>query len=175
MLNSFNALRPVRVLRPNGFTIVELVVVVAVLAILAGLGAGNYRNVTAKTRVGGAASDLRLAIELTRSEALKRGRRVSLLPVGGDWAAGWIVVVDANGNRQADVDEPLLLQRARLNPATRVSVNTTPGYLAFGASGTPQQYSGAFLAATLEFCDTGNAGGVVLARTGRPRMTSGSC
>ncbi|MEP7085362.1 MAG: GspH/FimT family protein [Betaproteobacteria bacterium] len=175
MFDSVNAMRRLRAPRIDGFTLVELMVVVAVLTVLAGLGAGNYRNVTAKTRVGGAATDLRLAIELTRSEALKRGQRVSLLPVGGDWAAGWQVVVDTNGNRRADVGEPLLLQSARLNPATRVSVNTTPGYLAFGASGTPQQYSGAFLAATLEFCDSGNAGGVVLARTGRPRMTAGSC
>jgi type IV fimbrial biogenesis protein FimT len=131
--------------------------------------------VIGRTRVAVEASDLLHAIELTRSEAAKRGARVTLLPVGGDWAAGWTVFVDVNGNRQLDPGEPLILRHARMKPSTRVITNTTPGYIAFGPAGMPQQYSGAFLAATLAFCDSGNGRGVVIAKSGRPRITVQTC
>jgi type IV fimbrial biogenesis protein FimT len=158
-----------------GFGLIEFLVALAIIAILSGLGAASYSGVTGRTRVTGDANDLLLAIELTRSEALKRGRRVTLLPVGGDWAAGWTVFVDSNNNRQVDVGEPLILSHARLKPSTRVLTNTTPGYIAFGPAGMPQQYSGAFLAATLAFCDSGNGRGVVIAKSGRPRISVQTC
>lgn len=158
-----------------GFGLIEFLVALAIIAILSGLGAASYSGVTGRTRVAGEASDLLHAIELTRSEATKRSARVTLLPVNGDWAAGWTVFVDTNGSRQVDPGEPLILSHARLKPSTRVITNTTPGYIAFGPAGMPQQYSGAFLAATLALCDTGVSRSVVLAKSGRPRMVSGTC
>jgi type IV fimbrial biogenesis protein FimT len=168
-------LRRCRLPAGAGFSLIEFMVALAIIAILSGLGAASYSGVTGRTRVTGEASDLLLAIELTRSEATKRGARVTLLPVGGDWAAGWTVFVDTNGNRQIDPGEPLILRHARLKPSTRVITNTTPGYIAFGAAGMPQQYNGAFLAATLALCDTSVSRSVVIAKSGRPRMVSGSC
>jgi type IV fimbrial biogenesis protein FimT len=158
-----------------GFGLIEFLVALAIIAILSGLGAASYSGVTGRTRVTGEASDLLHAIELTRSEATKRNTRVTLLPVNGDWAAGWTVFVDTNGNRQVDPGEPLIHSHAHLQPSTRVITNTTPGYIAFGPAGMPQQYSGAFLAATLALCDTGVSRGVVLAKSGRPRTVSGNC
>jgi type IV fimbrial biogenesis protein FimT len=100
---------------------------------------------------------------------------VTLLPVRGDWSAGWTIFVDTNGNRQVDPGEPLIDTHGPLNASTRVIANSTPGYLAFGAAGTPQQYNGAFLAATLALCDNGVSRSVVIARSGRPRMVAGTC
>ena len=158
-----------------GFGLIEFLVALAIVAILSGIGAAGYRGVTGRTSVAVEAGDLLHALALTRSEAAKRGTRVTLLPAGGDWAAGWTVFVDTNGNRQVDAGEPLILAHARLRASTRVVANTTPGYIAFGAAGTPRQYNGAFLAATLTLCDAGVSRSIVLARTGRARMTAGSC
>lgn len=158
-----------------GFTAVELLVAVAVVAVLSGLGAASYRDITGRTRAAGAAADLLHAVELTRSEALKRGARVTLLPAAGDWTAGWMVFVDSNANRRWDPGEPVILRHEALAPSTRLTANTTPGYIAFGAGGMPQQYSGAFLAATLSICDAGAGRSLVLARSGRPRMVSATC
>lgn len=158
-----------------GFGLIEFLVALTVVAILGSLGAASYSSVVGRTRVVGAASDLLHAIELTRSEAAKRGMRVTLLPVGGDWSGGWSVFVDSNGNRQVDAGEPLIHRHAPLHSATRVIANSTPGYIAFGSSGRPQQYSGAFLAATLTLCDNGVSRSVVLAKSGRPRMDTGTC
>ncbi|MBK9605486.1 MAG: GspH/FimT family pseudopilin [Betaproteobacteria bacterium] len=159
----------------TGFGLIEFLIALAIVAILSGVGAAGYRGVTGRTSVAVESGDLLHAIELTRSEAAKRGVRVTLLPVAGDWAAGWTVFVDTNGNRQVDAGEPLILAHARLRSSTRVVANTTPGYIAFGAAGTPQQYSGAFLAATLTLCDAGVSRSIVLARTGRPRTVPGNC
>ena len=159
----------------EGFSVVELMVTLAVLAILSGMGAISFAGVSGKTRVTTDANSLLNAIELTRSEAAKRARRVTLLPTRGDWSAGWTVFVDLDGNRQIDAGEPVIFVQQPLKPTTRVITNTTPGYIAFGASGMPQLYNGGFLAATVTLCDTGHGRSVVLARTGRPRVATLAC
>lgn len=158
-----------------GFTVIELAVTLSIVAILSGLGAASFAGVASRTRVVSEATDLLNAIELTRSEAAKRGMRVTLLPVAGDWAGGWTIFADTNANRVIDAGEPVILNHARLKPTTRITTNTTPGYIAFGAGGMPQQYNGGFLAATLVLCDGGNGRGIVIAKSGRPRMTTQSC
>lgn len=158
-----------------GLSLVELLTALAIVAILGGLGSANYGGVIGRSRVTTEAGDLLHAIELTRSEATKRNVRVTLLPAAGDWAAGWTVFIDGNGNRQVDAGEAVIHSHSRLRPSTRVTANTTPGYIAFGGSGMPQQYSGAFLAATLTLCDTGTSRSIVLAKSGRPRIVSGTC
>lgn len=159
----------------RGVTLVELAVGVAVVAILGALGAASYSNVIGRTRAANDANDLLNAIELTRAEAAKRGRRVTMLPTGGDWTNGWSVFVDLDANRRVDPGEPLISVHAPLARTTRITTNTTPGYIAFSASGMPQQYNGGFLAATIQLCDSGTARSVVIAKTGRPRVVSGSC
>jgi type IV fimbrial biogenesis protein FimT len=162
-------------IQPRGFTLVELVTALAIVGILSTLGAVGYAGVIGRTRVGSEANDLLNAMEVTRSEAAKRGRRVTMLPTRGDWAAGWTVFVDLDGNRQADPGEPVILAHPPLHPKTRVITNTTPGYIAFAPNGLPQQYSGAFLAATIGLCEAGTSRSVVLAKSGRPRVNSGNC
>ena len=160
---------------PSGFTVVELMVALAVAGILGTLGAASYAGIVGRTRVVGDANDLLNAIELTRSEAAKRGRRVTLLPTRGDWAAGWTVFVDLDGNRQVDAGEPVIAVHAPLHRTTRVITNTTPGYIAFAGTGMPQQYGGGFLAATIALCDAGTSRSIVLAKTGRPRVVTANC
>lgn len=159
----------------RGFGLIEFLIALAVIAILAGLGAPGFAGVAGKSRVTGEAAALLNAIELARSEATKRGRRVTLLPIRGDWAGGWVVFVDDNGNRLVDTGESVILRHAPFHPTTRVTADTTPGYIAFAASGMPQQYSGAFLAGTLAFCNTGHGRSVVVAKSGRPRLVTSNC
>ncbi|MEO8134835.1 MAG: GspH/FimT family protein [Betaproteobacteria bacterium] len=150
-------------------------IALAIVAILGGLGAAGYGSVSGRTRATAEASNLLNAVELMRSEAIKRGRRVTLAPEGGNWAGGWSLFVDANNNRALDPGEPLILRHGPLNSSTRVIVDTTPGYIAFGYDGIPRQYGGGFLAATVAFCDAGSSGSIVIAKSGRPRAVAGKC
>lgn len=78
--------------RPDGFTIIEAMVVVAILGILAAIGIPSMRDLIASTRVKGAASDVFASLIFARSEAVKRNAGVDIIPAStSNWGAGWTV------------------------------------------------------------------------------------
>jgi len=108
----------------RGFTLLELMVAVAVLAILLGLGVPAYNDTIRNNQISASSADLIAALSLARNEAMKRGQRVSVCAAanpndpdanpdacaaGTDWSNGWIVFVDAFGARGVinDGDVPL--------------------------------------------------------------------
>lgn len=80
---------PSPVTRCAGFTIVEMMVTVAILAILVSIALPSFRNFIEDQRVKSVASELHASIILARSEALKRNVSITLAPRDGGWAAGW--------------------------------------------------------------------------------------
>ena len=150
-------------------------VAVAMVAVLAGLSATSYSGAAGRTRVAADASDLLNAIEVARSEGMKRQARVTVAPVDAGWTTGWLVFIDSNGNRRWDAGEPVFLRHRSLAATTALTADTTPGYVAFGSQGRPIQYTGAFLAGTISFCDNRVSKSVVIAKSGRPRVQTGTC
>lgn len=87
----------------RGFTLVELMVVLAVLGIVLGIAIPNFQRVVVSNRMAAQANDLITALSLARSEAVKRAAQVTVCASSdratctGGWAQGWIVR-DAAGN-----------------------------------------------------------------------------
>ena len=79
----------------RGFTLVELMCTLAVLAILAFAAAPSFASLMAGQRVRSASLDLSSALLLARSEAVKRNATVTLAPTGAAWTAGWAVSAGA--------------------------------------------------------------------------------
>ena len=82
--------------RSSGFTLLELMVVVAVAGVLASLALPSFRDYVGTQRIRGASFDLSAAIIFARSEAIKRNGNVDLVQTGGNWNKGWTIVSAGN-------------------------------------------------------------------------------
>jgi type IV fimbrial biogenesis protein FimT len=112
----------------SGLTLIELLVTVAIVAVLTSLAVPNFRTMLVKRSVLTAADAMISDFRYARSEALKRSTRVSLCAssngmtcsgAGAAWKNGWIIFIDANGNGSWDAgDEILRVQQAFLSIAS---------------------------------------------------------
>lgn len=86
--------------KSNGFTLIELMVSMAVVLILVGLGVPSFVSAMKNSQLSSDYSDLVRSLYLARSEAVKRTTRVSVCArandttCGANWDEGWIVFVD---------------------------------------------------------------------------------
>jgi type IV fimbrial biogenesis protein FimT len=102
--------------RQTGFTLTELMVVTAIVAILLGIGVPSYRYVTNSYRMSAEVNGLLGDLQYARSEAIKEGQTVTTCVstngtacTGGTaWASGWIVFSDPNANATVDAGEAVL-------------------------------------------------------------------
>ena len=84
---------PIELKKQQGFTLIELMIVVGLVAVLAGLAAPQFQTTIQNNRLVTTTNELRGAISFARSEAVKRGSSVVFESTGGttDWSAGWQV------------------------------------------------------------------------------------
>ena len=88
---------------PNGFTAIELLVVVAIIAVLAALAGSSFTLLIERWRVRDATESIQSSLYYTRSEAIKRGGNVVIKATDGtNWNSGWSVFHDVNGNAAQD-------------------------------------------------------------------------
>ena len=125
-----------------GHTLVELMVVLALAAILCSLAIPALQSLLAQLQLRAAVADLRGAIDLARSQALGSGNPVTLAPLepaGLDWRLGWVVFADANRNRRPDAGETVFFRHRALADGIMVSTvfssGTPPDYLAYNGAG----------------------------------------
>ncbi|MEH6636434.1 MAG: GspH/FimT family pseudopilin, partial [Halioglobus sp.] len=92
-----------------GFTLIELIITLAILVVLLTVAAPSMRRLVHSNMVRTEASRLVAAINLTRSEAVLRNRPVSMCPssmaatgrplCSGTYADGWIIYSNRNRDR----------------------------------------------------------------------------
>lgn len=75
----------------GGFTLLEAMIAIAVLAILASLAAPSFKELLAAQRIRLTASDLYSSLLMARSEAMKRNVTVTVRATDDDWQNGWTV------------------------------------------------------------------------------------
>lgn len=81
----------------RGFTIIELMLVIVILAILSSIAAPSFREMIVASRVRSAASDIYESVLLARSEAIKRNAAIDIVPGAGGWTDGWTVQLQSDG------------------------------------------------------------------------------
>ena len=83
-------------MRARGFTLIELMVGLAVMSILLLVAVPSFSNLLAEQRLRQVSQELRSTLALARSEAVKRNQSVIVLPRSGDWSQGWCLESDAS-------------------------------------------------------------------------------
>ena len=158
--------------RQAGFTLIELLSVVALVGIMLAIAVPSFRSFISSYRVTSAGNDFLQAVVQTRAEAMKRGRRVLMMPndatgapsVSGDWKNGWTVFVDLNGNQVLDSGDVLITNHAPLDQST-VPTDANGGsmafidtaskvYVSFDGTGYPRFLTGGLQIGGITFTDS---------------------
>lgn len=157
-----------------GFTLVELMVVLAVFTILASAGIPALQSMVADHRHAAHVNTLIGHIQRARTEAVRRGHPVTLCPStdastcnAGRWDRGWLLFADADGDGTVDNTDRLV---AVEDPLSRAGVAYNRDRLTFRYDGTTA-FNGTFTV-----CDARKerVRGLVISRGGRLRRDSGT-
>jgi type IV fimbrial biogenesis protein FimT len=158
----------------QGFTLIELMVTIAVMAILLMVAVPSFKEAMLGSKLGSYANSLVAGAHLARSEAIKRNQVVTLCVSSngtscgtGDWGQGWIVRTTGG----------TVVQHQQALPAGfKVKQTAGPASLGFRPSGVGSD------TATFTVCRATPLGGqervVSISATGRPsvaKTTTGSC
>lgn len=99
-------MRPALPLRAQrGFTATELMVTIAIVAILAAVAAPSFSDIMARQRTRAVSSDLFTSLTRARSEAIKRNTDITLA-AAGEWHEGWAIPNPADSGNPIDVHGP---------------------------------------------------------------------
>ena len=164
----------------RGVTLIELLVTISIGMVLLSIAAPSFQSFIAQNRVETASGQLMASLAFARSEAIKRGARVTLCKSdnastcgGTGWEDGWIIFMDSNrnGTRQASGVTPVeSLLRVIAEQPSGVTIRGNSNFTNFiayqpgGASNT----IGSFAACNADILAGSRA--IIVNVTGRPRL-----
>ncbi len=136
----------------RGFTLIEVLVTIAIVAILIRLAAPSFKSMiqsnTMSSNVNSFLADMRYA----RSEAIKRGGDLIMCrsdapeaaspacgtgsgPGGNGWVSGWFIFHDLNKNDTWNSGEPILRVQAPITAMDSITASSTTNLIKFKATG----------------------------------------
>ncbi|WP_230410245.1 GspH/FimT family pseudopilin [Undibacterium rugosum] len=123
----------------RGFSLVELLVAIAIAAILMALAAPSFSSFIDNQRLQTATLEFYAGVNLARAEAIKRGAQVSMVATdGSDWKSGWTIFVDDNGNLKADSNEKIIFTHDALSSkftVTSAFTDSSSAYISYTGNG----------------------------------------
>ena len=183
--------------RQDGFTLVELMVTIAIMAILVAIAVPNLRRFLVQSGLESTALDLRGAVSRARGEAIARGTFVTFgQRTGSDWIGGYQLFVDplqktifnaadvvgtgTDAKQAIQIEVGDFPQNASLSWPAKTSNGTSDSttYFMFDSTGRPLSSTGAFANASLPVCvpseylATNNCREVIVNTLGRIRINA---
>jgi len=159
----------------TGFTLLELVITVALAAIVMAIAVPSMRTFTQNDRLVTNINILIGHMAYARSEAVKRSQQVSVCAsndaatCSGTWSDGWIVYIDANADNSFTAGEEVIRSQQTLEGGNTLTATTIGTQVTYDNRG----FVTAASVGSLQLCDsrTGNYGKTVrITTTGRVRL-----
>ncbi|ADJ28935.1 GspH/FimT family pseudopilin [Nitrosococcus watsonii] len=174
----------------TGFTLVELVITLAIAAIITTMAVPSFQEMIRKNRMATQTNEFIAALHLARSEAIKRGQRITVCKSTNSttssptcntsnstgWDRGWIVFVDGDENAALATTEIILQVHGSLEGGNRLTGNTNVAdYISYVPNGMTQLTGGAIQMGTVTLCHPPKANQIIINNTGRVHSTEASC
>ncbi len=171
----------------SGFSIIELLVSLAIFSILVGLATPSFITMIQDNRLTLQVNEFMSSLHLARSEAIKRGVRITLCKSNngadcthsGYWSQGWITFIESDTeNATREAGEPILRIHESLAGGNILqdSNNDIDDYISYVANGFSRTTGGAVQIGILTLCDTrkdnDKARAIRINATGTPQLSS---
>jgi type IV fimbrial biogenesis protein FimT len=171
-------------LASHGFTLVELLVTIAVLAILVSLSAPSFTAMIRNNRLTAVSNEITGSLNFARSEAIKRAANVTVCktvdasvvnPVcatSGEWSGGWMVFVDKGVAGVFDgTDVRLQVAQPDSGSAHVTGDVNFANYVVYNSRGAAANGAGG----NLSICLEGLKRDIAVNGAGRLKIAAGTC
>lgn len=163
----------------HGFTLVELMVTISIMAIIASVALPSYQNMIENTELRTASQAFYGSLVLARSEAVKNNQPVVICKSSngtscagsGNWESGWLIYIDADADSSLDSSEQILESSASLDGPTIRATDSNLHQVVYQADGTQR------VAVNFNVCiddNTDRGSQIAIGLTGRPSTQKGA-
>jgi prepilin-type N-terminal cleavage/methylation domain-containing protein len=171
-----------RIMNAGGFTLIELIIVMAIACIFLALAMPSFLDFTRNVRAGSMMGSLTSDIQLARSESVKRNARVLFCaratvtssacigaPTTAAWSNGWLVCHDTNADGACDATtatdpNPIKIQGAPPAPLTVVGPAATLVMFPVGSASASSTFTLTGGNATVRTATIAPSGSVVITK-----------
>lgn len=148
----------------HGFTLVELLITVAVIGITLKIAIPSFRGMVVDARLSGQANDLLGSLKYTRSEAVKRNARVTMCKratditcavtttATADWKGGWLIFTDGGVQGVVDGTDTVLRVQNPLTNSTLIGDGNVTNFVSYVGTGQSSAAGGGAQVGTFSLC-----------------------
>ncbi len=167
----------IEIKRQRGLTILELMTTITLLAIVSAVALPSFRDTLAGGRQKAQRNNMMSALQMARSEAVKRGIRTVICAssngtscnTSSNWDAGWIIFVDEDANDTKDTADTYLQIGAAMDTGfSLIGSTNVVNMIRYDPNGDSLE------SGTLTLCDprgVDKAVGIIITASGRPKVS----
>lgn len=168
----------------EGFSLIELMITISVLAVLVTIGLPSFQASMRSNRVATGTNELIASMSLARSEALRSPGGAAIcpssdgatcLPDDSSWDGGWIVWIDADGNGLPGGANDTVLRYVEAVEGLDIAPSSKQAILRFDRRGRPVNPMNFTLASSKCPVGHGLVRELALTATGQIRTEKGQC